>query len=37
MLRTAYLKKYKDKQPIDIDEKYLKSDDNYIINNNEIY
>lgn len=33
MLRTAYLKKYKDKQPIDIDEKYLKSDDNYIINN----
>jgi len=33
MLRTAYLKKYKDKQPIDIDERYLKSDDNYIINN----
>jgi hypothetical protein len=32
MLRSNYLKKYKEKNPMEIEEKYIKEDDNYIIN-----
>lgn len=32
MLKNSYMKKYKVKGPYDLEEKYLKDDDNYIIN-----
>ena len=32
MLRNSYMKKYKEKGPYDLEEKYLKDDDVYIIN-----
>lgn len=33
MLKSSYLKKYKEKNPLELDEKYLKDDENYIIGN----